>query len=193
MTALDLLISHSQNRTPHLWARFWTCMIGYWYPHFWVPQPDSLSEISLLLLSALATCPTFTWMLALFKCWKCGCSESEMQQPSEFWEFVCEGSWNFFPHCLWTSDMCIIPMLKVPKSLRNSFICRLPQHLRSNVEPWVAGWCYVWEWTVPSVIFCGWDLVTFQKNGDLAKKGKVCQLAVGDMFCSSICEGPKVK
>lgn len=84
--------------------------------HFWVPQPDSLSEISLILLPALATCPTFTWMLALFKCWKCGCSESEMQQPSEFWEFVCEGSWNLFPHCLWKADMCIIPMEKYKKA-----------------------------------------------------------------------------
>lgn len=146
--------------------------------HFWVPQPDSLSEISLILLPALATCPTFTWMLALFKCWKCGCSEWNAATLRVL--RVCVWGVLEFVSSLFVEGWYVHHSNgKVQKSLRNSFICRLPQHLCSNVEPRVAGCCYVWEWTVPSVIFCGWDLVTFKKNGDLAKDGKVCQLAVG--------------
>ncbi len=122
------------------------------------PQPDSLFDN--LILPALATCPTFTWMLALFKCWKCGCSESEMQQHSELrgnsvWGI--RGSFFFLTERLWKADMCIIPIVKVQiKAFATvSFAdCR-------NIS--VAMWSLELLWV---------RLVTL-KNWDIAK-GKAC-------------------
>ena len=82
------------------------------------------------------------------------------------------GFLEFLSHCLWKADMCIIPMLKYQKAFATVSFADCHNIFVAMLEPRAVGCCYVWEWTVSSVIFCGWDLVTGPKKRRSCKKGK---------------------